>query len=305
MSADRKDDRKKAPTGLFSGGGARKPKRVEDTRTPAGGILIPGLGVPRRDDFDSEPPSVEVVEGATETDQHESILPPPGESPAERRARRVSIDLDPVVPEDEGVLGDIQPSDPAGGSPEPLGQSEGHDAWTLERMSRQSTIPPVVTDDVDRLREMTLRSSPAPESFGGDALDLVDNSRPSQQLDLLGEMEELYALDDLTGALRFAELILGREPDNAQARRCAENCRSRLITLYTSKIGDLTGTPIQAVQESEVRWLGLDHRAGFLLSRVDGVSTIEEVLDVCGMPRLEALKTLADLLDRGAIRLEL
>jgi len=37
---------------------------------------------------------------------------------------------------------------------------------------------------------------------------------------------------------------------------------------------------------------------------VDGVSTVEEVLDICGMPRLEALKTLADLLERGAIRLD-
>ena len=32
--------------------------------------------------------------------------------------------------------------------------------------------------------------------------------------------------------------------------------------------------------------------------------TIEEVLDVCGMPRLEALKTLVDLLERGAIRVQ-
>jgi hypothetical protein len=42
-----------------------------------------------------------------------------------------------------------------------------------------------------------------------------------------------------------------------------------------------------------------------LLSRVDGLSTIEEVLDVCGMPRLEALKTLVDLLERGAIRVQM
>jgi hypothetical protein len=30
-------------------------------------------------------------------------------------------------------------------------------------------------------------------------------------------------------------------------------------------------------------------------------STIEELLDVCGMPRLEALKTLADPLERGVL----
>jgi hypothetical protein len=192
--------------------------------------------------------------------------------------------------------------------PPPLGQSEGHDAWTLERMSRQSTVPPVRNEDVDRLRELSaLRTSRRPEplpSEEGDALDLVNRSRPSQQLDLVGEMEELYALDDLTGALRFAELILGREPDNEQAQRCAMNCRQRLIGLYASKIGDLEGVPVPALGESELRWLGLDHRSGFLLSRVDGVATVEEVLDMCGMPRLEALKTIVDLLERGAIRID-
>jgi hypothetical protein len=188
--------------------------------------------------------------------------------------------------------------------PPPLGQSEGHDAWTLERMSRQSTVPPVRSEEVDRLRELATRSSLLPEPAPGEggALDLVDHSRPSQQLDLVGEMEELYALDDLTGALRFAELILGREPHSQQAQRCAENCRKRLLSLYSSKIGNLDAIPVPALGDAELRWLGLDHRSGFLLSRVDGVSTVEEVLDICGMPRLEALKTLVDLLERGAIR---
>jgi hypothetical protein len=209
---------------------------------------------------------------------------------------------------EEAVLQDIaaNTADRASSSdPPPLGQAEGHDAWTLERMSRQSTVPPVRNEDVDRLRQMTMRRSDAPEGVvDGGALDLVDRSRPSQQLDLVGEMEELYALDDLTGALRYAELVLGREPDNPQALRCAENCRQRLIGLYASKIGTLDGVPTHAMADSEVRWLGLDHRAGFLLSRVDGHSTVEEVLDICGMPRLEALKTLVDLLERGAIRVE-
>jgi len=205
------------------------------------------------------------------------------------------------------VLEDVDentPDRPLSGFPPPLGMSEGHDAWTLERMSRQSTVPPTRSDEVDRLRELAQRRSLPPEpDHAGDALDLVDHSRPSQQLDLLGEMEELYALDDLTGALGFAELVLGRDPGNAQALRCAANCRERLIQLYTSKIGDLASVPVHAVGENEQRWLGLDHRAGFLLSRIDGLGTVEDLLDVCGMPRLEALKTLADLLERGAIRL--
>ncbi|HKP63716.1 MAG TPA: hypothetical protein VJV78_43580 [Polyangiales bacterium] len=189
--------------------------------------------------------------------------------------------------------------------PAPLGQSEGHDAWTVDRMSRQSTVPPERRDDVDRLRELSaLPLGDLPLDLSGGALDLVNRSRPSQQLDIIGEMEELYALDDLTGALRQAEFILGRFPDNEQALRCAANCRARLVQLYASKLGPMDRVITVTLETSQLRWLGLDHRSGFLLSRVDGVSTVEEVLDICGMPRLEALKTLADLLERGAIRLD-
>jgi hypothetical protein len=209
------------------------------------------------------------------------------------------------------VLDDIQHNErPRAPSsfPTPLGQAEEHDAWTVDRLSRQSTVPPVRHDDFDRLRQLSatpdLDDLPPPNTPMGGALDLIDRSRPTQHtLDLVGEMEELYALDDLTGALRAAELILGRGPTHEQAKRCADNCRKRLIQLYTSKIGRMDRVAALALGESQLRWLGLDHRAGFLLSRVDGISSVDELLDICGKPRLEALRTLVDLLERGAIRL--
>lgn len=45
----------------------------------------------------------------------------------------------------------------------------------------------------------------------------------------------------------------------------------------------------------------LDPRSAFLLSRIDGALTVEDVLDVSGMPRLEALRGLALLVRRGAV----
>jgi hypothetical protein len=271
-----------------------------------------------------KPPTKKAPQGAfSSSARHPAVKPPaePDDDPElELDGAPVSFppDLQNTAGSEEVVLADIVANQPRGrpssSFPPPLGQAEGHDAWTLGRMSRQSTVPPPQAAEVDRLRALSARTGSGrpdstsdaettPPSDGG-ALDLVDRSRPSQQLDLVGEMEELYALDDLTGALRFAELILGREPDNMQARQCAQNCRQRLVQLYASKIGDLSGVPVQALSENQMRWLGLDHRSGFLLSRVDGLSTIDEVLDVCGMPRLEALKTLVDLLERGAIRVQ-
>ncbi|HJK89724.1 MAG TPA: hypothetical protein RMH85_04840 [Polyangiaceae bacterium LLY-WYZ-15_(1-7)] len=138
-----------------------------------------------------------------------------------------------------------------------------------------------------------------------DALGLVARSRPSQpeaEVALDHEMRERFALDDFTGALRVAELILGGDPEDAEAQRVATESRRRLEQFYTSQLGGLEAVHDVAMPESELRWLGLDHRAGFLLSRVDGAHSVEELVDVSGMPRLEALKTLAELLDLGAIR---
>lgn len=45
----------------------------------------------------------------------------------------------------------------------------------------------------------------------------------------------------------------------------------------------------------------LEPRSAFLLSRLDGSMTVEDVLDVSGMPRLEAMRTLALLVRRGAV----
>jgi hypothetical protein len=248
-------------------------------------------------------PTEEIPPGA-----HTKTTPkPPRPEPPSKGATPISIPAHPVTPP-KSRRHPSSPNQSKSSFPPPLGVSEEHDAWTLEHVQRQSTVPPVRTEEVDRLREISAHSEdsqpPAEDGTRGGALDLVDRSRPSERLDLIDEMEELYALDDLTGALRMAELVLGREPDNMQAQRCADNCRRRLIGLYASKVGDLTGVPRPLLSDAELRWLGLDHRSGFLLSRIDGACSIEELLDVCGMPRLEALKTLADLLDRGAIEIE-
>ena len=58
-----------------------------------------------------------------------------------------------------------------------------------------------------------------------------------------------------------------------------------------------------AVSPGELQWLALDHRAGFLLSLVDGMSTVDEILDISGMTRLDALRIILDLTERNVVRL--
>ena len=195
------------------------------------------------------------------------------------------------------------PAPPTEASAAVAASTSEHDAWTRDRQRRGSSVHPAVPPSVT---PPPLSADPrALPSDEGGAIDLVDRSRPpTQEKDLAQEMSDRYALGDFTGALRAAELLLGREPDHREARRYAEHSVERLAQLYGSRLGSLDRVPRIIVPEQEVRWLGIDYKAGFLLSRVDGEHTIDEIIDVSGMPRLEALRMLAELLEAGAIALD-
>lgn len=64
------------------------------------------------------------------------------------------------------------------------------------------------------------------------------------------------------------------------------------------------GLPRVVASASMVASLPIDHRAGFLLAHVDGVHTVDELLDMCGMPPNDALQLLGMLEQLGVIVLE-
>lgn len=162
------------------------------------------------------------------------------------------------------------------------------------------------------------RSDPAKDS----ALDFVDQFDPLDSLPpapMSGleapeppsskpragpkEMQECYAVGDFSRALSIAEEILARSPDDTLARRCAQNCRDVLTQMFAARIGPLDQVISVVISPEEIQWLALDHRAGFLLSLVDGQSTVDEILDISGMTRLDALKIIFDLTERQVVRL--
>ena len=116
-------------------------------------------------------------------------------------------------------------------------------------------------------------------------------------------MSERFALGDFSGGLRAAELVLGQDPEQELARHYAHESRQKLESLYLSRLSSQGRVPKLALPESEIRWLGLDSRMGFLLSRIDGSSDYETILELSGMPRLEALRSLVELVDAKVIRI--
>ena len=119
--------------------------------------------------------------------------------------------------------------------------------------------------------------------------------------DLVRQMDQRLALHDFTGALAVAEALARSSPADPRVRAVRERCRDTLESMHAAKLGDTRGVPRVLVPADEVVWLGLDHRAGFVLSQIDGVSSYDEILDVCGMERLDGLRVLVDLCEAGVI----
>lgn len=123
----------------------------------------------------------------------------------------------------------------------------------------------------------------------------------ARNVDPVQEMRERYSLGDYSGALVVAESILEEDPDHAEALQCEASCRQVLEQMYTTRIGPLERVPFVAVPQEQLRWLSLDHRSGFVLSHVDGMCSLEQILDVSGMPPLDALRILYELLQQRVI----
>lgn len=180
------------------------------------------------------------------------------------------------------------------------------DAWTLDRQRRhgvpatRNTAPPAPTPPSD----VPLGCLSEGDGLHDDALGLVDRCRPSSApSDLRSELVQRFDLGDFAGALRAAELLLGVLPEDGDGLRYAKACRACLEQRWMARLGSLDRVARVAVPAHEIRWLGLDHRAGFLLAQVDGCLDLESLLDISGMSRLEALQTLAELLGAGTISL--
>lgn len=180
----------------------------------------------------------------------------------------------------------------------PLPAVRGLDAWSrtepgqARSRHRSSTPPPAPIFD-------TQDSNDALALVGGTRRDADPN-----EVDFEREMHERFELGDFSGALRAAEIVLGGDPSHARATELSHACREKLAGLYLARLGGGERAIERAVAPSDVRWLGIDHRAGFMLSQIEQGTSVEELVDVSGLPRHDALKLLVELVGAGAVRLK-
>jgi hypothetical protein len=117
------------------------------------------------------------------------------------------------------------------------------------------------------------------------------------------QMFDHLAAKEYAAALMLAESLLGQDPAHPRALLCSEKCRVLVERVYLVSLGSSERIPRLMVDPKELRTKALDPRAGFLLSQVDGRTSIEMLLDLGTMPRLETLRLLYELTIDGVIEM--
>ncbi|MCA9537943.1 MAG: tetratricopeptide repeat protein [Myxococcales bacterium] len=177
----------------------------------------------------------------------------------------------------------------------------------VERRPRPDPVPETPRTDLDdELRALLQVGMAEIESIQTDGTlpprRLIQ--APSAQLDLDAVMREArkkQQAGDFTGSLALVEQVLAADPDHNEGRLYLEENTTRLLAMYRSRLGGLSRVPRVRLRQQEIVWQSLDHREGFLLSQVDGRTSFEEIVDISGMPELEATRILARLVEHGVI----
>ncbi|HUS29600.1 MAG TPA: hypothetical protein VMZ53_13900 [Kofleriaceae bacterium] len=119
---------------------------------------------------------------------------------------------------------------------------------------------------------------------------------------LLQKAIEYNAAHETDKAVTAVDLALAEDPNSALGQKLVTRNKDTIMQIFQSFIGDLDRQPHLARPLHELAKEPISPRAAFLLSRIDGTLTVDELLDVSGMPRLEAYRHLCQLFLRGILR---
>lgn len=143
-----------------------------------------------------------------------------------------------------------------------------------------------------------LRATGDLSSIGAHTADLLSTQASSESVPEhpLSTAKRLYQLHDFRGAIEQAGAVLMSDPGYRQAQELRLKGERELTRMLESKIGDFDHVPRVLVSSEELIWLNLSHRAGFLLSQIDGSVSYDDLTALSGMTRLDTLDILARLI---------
>jgi hypothetical protein len=119
--------------------------------------------------------------------------------------------------------------------------------------------------------------------------------------DVHQQMKRAFAIGDYDRALMLGERFLRHDDKDVIALLCVEECRVMVEAQLTELLFPLDRVVVPRLRVEDLANAHVDARGAFLFTRVDGNTTLEDLLDIAGMPRVDALRYLADWVEQGYV----
>jgi hypothetical protein len=124
---------------------------------------------------------------------------------------------------------------------------------------------------------------------------------PSVTQNLGKTMLERLAAADYEGAFMAANTLLRHDPRSEDALQAAQIARSELYKTYDARLGARQRVPHVAVRTEDIRSFPLDACSALVLSQIDGIRTIEDIIHGGILPKLDVLRVLSELYLQGIL----
>jgi len=154
---------------------------------------------------------------------------------------------------------------------------------------------PEARDYLQTLEDAEPKAEDAGGGHGG-------SDRAAGSESLVADALKLMRAGDLEPALELLELASRHGGDRLDVQGYLDLVRSRLLSRYRERVGGMQAVPVVQLAAPDLRKFNLPAPAGFLLSLVDGRTSVEELVSLSGLDPFETLRTLSGLLEAGILR---
>ena len=152
-------------------------------------------------------------------------------------------------------------------------------------------LDPGNEEALDYMRDADRRAKPRGGNSAMRAPSIMDDAR------------RLLRSEDEEAALEL--LISAPAANGLESEAMIELLRAKLFQRYRVELGDLSQVPrIVAVEKSDLESRNLPSNVGFLLSMIDGVTPLCDLVSVSGMDRFEALRSVWRMHQAGIVTWE-
>ena len=113
--------------------------------------------------------------------------------------------------------------------------------------------------------------------------------------------DSCYRAGDHEGAITACLAVLQLSPGHPIASSLKESSERQLKDAPQRRVRQLHLRPRLQLSQNEVQWQVTTPQESFLLSLIDGRTSIEDIIDISTMPRDEVLEMLVRLVEQGLI----